>query len=70
MITREEIRELANFQLNGEADCAVSFYFQPGRPRNKSHREESILTKDLVRDALRQVESLGATEVLALTRTV
>jgi peptide subunit release factor 1 (eRF1) len=62
MITREEIRELANFQLNGEADCAISFYFQPGRPRNKSHREESILTKDLVRDALRQAEKNGKNE--------
>ena len=28
MITREDIRELAQFQGNG-ADCAISFYFQP-----------------------------------------
>jgi len=59
MITREDIRELAQFQLNGEADCALSFYFQPSRPRDKSHREESILAKDLVRDALRRAEKNG-----------
>jgi len=28
-----------------------SFYFQPHTPQNKSHREEAILVKDLVRDA-------------------
>ena len=58
MITREDIRELAQFQGDG-ADCAISFYFQPQRPRNKSHREEAILTKDLVRHALHEVEKNG-----------
>lgn len=58
MITREDIRELAQFQGNG-ADCAISFYFQPAKPRNKSHREEAILAKDLVRQALREAEKNG-----------
>src|SRR6266852_1079421 len=58
MITREDIRELAQFQGNG-ADCAISFYFQPAKPRNKSHREEAILAKDLVRHALREAEKNG-----------
>ena len=59
MITREEIRELAQFQMNGEPACALSFYFQPRTPQNKSHREESILVKDLVRNALREAEKNG-----------
>src|SRR5712692_9048123 len=59
MITREDIRELAQFQFNEQEACALSFYFQPGRPQNKSHREESILAKDLVRNALREAENNG-----------
>ena len=55
MITREQIHELAQFE--DEAGCALSFYFQPAPPRNKAHREEAILTKDLAREALRQLES-------------
>jgi peptide subunit release factor 1 (eRF1) len=58
MITREDLRELAQFQ-SASADCAISFYFQPPRPRNKSHREEAILAKDLVREALREAEKNG-----------
>jgi len=54
MITREQIHELAEFE--DQTGCALSFYFQPSAPRNKAHREESILAKDLVRDALRQLE--------------
>jgi peptide chain release factor subunit 1 len=54
-ITREQIRELAEFQ--DEKSCAVSFYFQPSTPRNKAHKEETILVKDLVRDALRSLET-------------
>jgi peptide subunit release factor 1 (eRF1) len=59
MITREDIRELAQFQTSGENECALSFYFQPRTPQNKSHREEAILAKDLVRDALRESEKNG-----------
>jgi peptide subunit release factor 1 (eRF1) len=54
MITREEIRELAEFESKNGG--AVSFYFQPSRPENKSHRGEVILVKDLVRDALRDLD--------------
>lgn len=57
MITREEIRQLAQFE--SPAGCAISFYFQPQTPQNKSHREEAIMVKDLVRDALRKAERNG-----------
>ena len=57
MITRDDIRELASFH-SPEA-CAVTFYFQPATPLNKSHREESIVLKDLVRNALRESEKKG-----------
>jgi len=60
MITREQIHELAQFEDPG--GCAVSFYFQPTAPRNKAHKEETILTKDLVRDALRHLESRALTK--------
>jgi peptide subunit release factor 1 (eRF1) len=55
MITREQIHELAQFE--DQPGCALSFYFQPTSPRNKAHKEETILTKDLAREALRQLES-------------
>jgi peptide subunit release factor 1 (eRF1) len=54
-ITREQIRELAEFQ--DAKSCAVSFYFQPSTPRNKAHKEDTILIKDLAREALRTLES-------------
>jgi peptide subunit release factor 1 (eRF1) len=57
MITREEIRQLA--QVESPTGCAVSFYFQPETPQNKSHREEAILVKDLVRESLRRNERNG-----------
>src|SRR5580692_2619124 len=56
MITREEIRELAQFHTNGNEGSALSFYFEPRTPQNKSHREETILAKDLVRKALREAD--------------
>ncbi len=60
MITREDIRELAQFQFdNNQESCALSFYFQPRPPQNKSHREEAILAKDLVRSAMRETEKNG-----------
>ena len=55
MITREQIHELAQFE--DQEACALSFYFQPTAPRNKAHKEEAILTKDLAREALRQLDS-------------
>src|SRR5207237_10165019 len=59
MITCEDIRELAQFQYNDDDNCVLRFYFQPRRPQNKSHREEAILAKDLVREALRGTEKKG-----------
>ena len=54
MITREELRYLA--EVENTADSAISFYFQPETPKNRAHREEGILLKDMVRDALRHAE--------------
>jgi peptide subunit release factor 1 (eRF1) len=56
-ITREQIRELAEFK--DSTSCAVSFYFQPSTPRNKAHKEDTILIKDLARDAMRALENKG-----------
>src|ERR1700757_1495884 len=56
-MTREQIRELAEFQ--DENSCAVSFYFQPSPPRKKAHKEDTILIKDLAREAMRALESKG-----------
>jgi peptide subunit release factor 1 (eRF1) len=58
MITRDDIRELANFR--SPEGCAVSFYYQPSTPLNKSHREEVIQLKDMVRSALREAEKNGS----------
>ncbi|MGZ4985675.1 MAG: baeRF10 domain-containing protein [Chthoniobacterales bacterium] len=56
-MTREQIRDLAEFQ--DQNSCAVSFYFQPSTPRNKAHKEDTILIKDLGRDAMRALENKG-----------
>jgi peptide chain release factor subunit 1 len=56
-ITREQIRDLAQFQEKDS--CAVSFYFQPSPPTNKAHKEDAILIKDLAREALHRLESKG-----------
>jgi peptide subunit release factor 1 (eRF1) len=57
MINREELRQLA--QVDSPENSAVTFYFQPQTPQNKSHREEQIQVKDLVREALRRAEKNG-----------
>src|SRR2546430_6978401 len=59
-ITREQIRELA--ELQDEASCALSFYFQPVTPRNKAHKEDTILIKDLAREAQRDLDTKGNRE--------
>jgi len=59
MITREDIRELAQFKSENGQACALSFYFAPRTPQNKSHREEAILAKDLIRNAQREAEKNG-----------
>jgi peptide subunit release factor 1 (eRF1) len=65
MITRDDIRELATFH-SPEA-CALTFYYQPSTPLNRTHREDSILVKDLIRDALREVEKNGSQSAYART---
>ncbi len=57
MITRDDIRELANFR--SPEGCAITFYYQPSTPLNKSHREEIIQVKDMIRSALREAEKNG-----------
>jgi peptide subunit release factor 1 (eRF1) len=59
MISRQDLHELAQFQADDPHSCALSFYFAPQTPQNKSHREESILAKDLVREAMREAEKAG-----------
>src|SRR5262249_29443617 len=54
-ITREQIRELAEFEDSRSG--AVSFYFEPSTPRNKAHKEDTILIKDLAREAVRRLEN-------------
>ena len=54
MITKSDIRELAN--LHSPEGCAVTFYYQPTTPPNRSHRDETILVKDLINNALRPAE--------------
>ncbi len=56
-ITREQLRELAEFR--DDNSCAVSFYYQPSTPRNKAHKEDTILIKDLAREAMRVLDSKG-----------
>lgn len=56
-ITREQIRQLAEFQ--DDKSCAITFYFQPSTPRNKAHKEDAILIKDLAREAMRNLEVKG-----------
>jgi peptide subunit release factor 1 (eRF1) len=63
MITRETIRELAAFEST--ENCAITFYYQPPMPKDKSHREESILVKDLVREALRDSDKEGGKNACA-----
>lgn len=59
MISREDLRELTHFRFQDSGKCAISFYFQPGTPRNKAHREQVIHVKEMVRDAMRSVMNDG-----------
>ena len=60
MMTRDEIRELAAFQANEtEGACALSFYFQPDPPQDRSHRREAIVAKDIVKQALKSAAASG-----------
>jgi len=57
MIARDEIRELANF--HSPETCALTFYYQPSTPQDRSHRSEAILVKDILRSAQRDAEKNG-----------
>ena len=49
MISRDTLRQLA--EIDSKSGHAVSFFYQPPVARDKSHREEHILLKDLIREA-------------------
>src|ERR1039457_3956396 len=60
MMTRNEIRELAAFQADeSKGACALSFYFQPDPPQDRSHRSEAIVAKDVVKQALKSAAAQG-----------
>jgi peptide subunit release factor 1 (eRF1) len=60
MMTRDEVRELAAFEADEtNGACALSFYFQPDPPQNRSHRREAILAKDIVKQALKSPGAAG-----------
>ena len=59
MISREELRQLAGFECQQPNEFAISFYFQPSTPHDKSHREEAIFAKDLVRRTLQELQLNG-----------
>jgi peptide subunit release factor 1 (eRF1) len=60
MMTRDEIRELAVFQADeSKGACALSFYFQPDPPQDRSHRHEAIVAKDIVKHALKTAAASG-----------
>lgn len=56
MISRQELRTLASFECRYPNELAISFYFQPATPPDKSHREEAILAKDIVRRTLQELQ--------------
>jgi len=59
-MTRDEIRELASFQADEtKGACALSFYFQPDPPQDRSHRREAIVAKDIVKQALKSAAGSG-----------
>jgi peptide subunit release factor 1 (eRF1) len=67
-ITREQIRALAEFQ---DDDCgATTFYFQPATPKNRAHKEDAILIKDLLREALHRLENGKGAETKAKKESI
>jgi hypothetical protein len=59
MISRDELRTLASFECRHPGEVALSFYFKPSPPQDKSHREEAILAKDIVRRTMQELQSSG-----------
>jgi peptide chain release factor subunit 1 len=51
---------LATFQADEtKGACALSFYFQPDPPQDRSHRREAIVAKDVVKQALKSSAATG-----------
>ena len=60
MITRNEIRELATFYADENSGAtALSFYFQPVVPQDRSHRNQTISAKDILKEAQREAAAKG-----------
>lgn len=59
MISREQLRQLASFECRNPDELAISFYYNPSTPQDKSHREEGILAKDLVRKTIQELQING-----------
>jgi len=60
MMTRDEIRELAAFQADEtKGACALSFYFQPDPPQDRSHRNQTILAKEVIKQVLKSPAAQG-----------
>jgi peptide subunit release factor 1 (eRF1) len=60
MITRDEIRELAAFYADENSGAAaLSFYFQPVVPQDRSHRNQTIVGKDVLKEALKEAAAKG-----------
>ena len=57
MISRDTLRQLA--EIESKSGHAVSFFYQPPVARDRAHREEQILIKDLVREASESLEKRG-----------
>jgi len=54
MISRDTLRQLA--EIESRSGHAVSFFYQPPVARDRAHREEQILIKDLIRNATESLE--------------
>jgi peptide subunit release factor 1 (eRF1) len=59
MISREELKQLAAFESRHPDELAISFYFKPFTPQDKSHREEQIIAKDVVRRTMQELQLNG-----------
>jgi peptide subunit release factor 1 (eRF1) len=59
MISREDLKELAVFESRHPDELAISFYFKPFTPQDKSHREEQIIAKDVVRRTMQELQLNG-----------
>lgn len=59
MISRDELRQLASFECRQPNEVAISFYFKPSTPQDKSHRDEAIAAKDVVRRTMQELQING-----------